>query len=176
LQGKQMSTFALIMNGAVVQLAAAMFPVNPALVWTNDISAVSPAPQVGWTAMKTAGAWNFTAPVIPAPTLAQQAAAAMLQGLAITSTGTPALNGTYGVDPMSQGRVASISTYILVNGNFPGAMATYPFIDMSGAPHVFPTTASFQAFATACANYVAAVDFVAATGTGTLPVATATIP
>jgi hypothetical protein len=171
-----MSTFALISNGMIVQVAPDQFPVNPALVWTPDISAASPAPQVGWAAKKTAGAWTFTAPVIPAPTLAQQAVAAMNAGLTITSTSTPALNGTYGVDPMSQGRLASISTYILVNSSFPGGSATYPFIDLSGTPHVFPTTASFQAFATACANYVAAVDFVSATGAGTLPSPSITIP
>ena len=54
--------FALILSGAVVQIAASQFPVNPALTWV-DISAVSPSPAVGWT---YAGG-VFAAPPAPPP-------------------------------------------------------------------------------------------------------------
>jgi hypothetical protein len=140
-----------------------------------DVTAVSPAPQPGWAATETAGVWTFAAPIMPVLTPSQLAAAAVSAGVAITSTSTPALNATYAVDPLSQGRIASISTYILVNGNFPGASASYPWLDMSGAPHVFPSTAAFQAFATSVANYIALLDFILATNAGTLPPATAAL-
>lgn len=99
-----MSTFALVMNGKIVQTAAAIFQVNPALAWTPDIGAVSPAPTVGWwSASLSGGAWTDTAPPAPpGPTLAQQATPATLNGQAITSTGTPALNATYDVSDDSQ--------------------------------------------------------------------------
>jgi hypothetical protein len=170
-----MSVFALVAGEQVAELAPEEFPIHPALVWV-DVSSVSPPPNVGWTATETAGVWTFTAPAGPAPpTLAEQAVAAIDAGLAVTSTSTPALNGTYGVDPTAQGRIASVSTYILVNGRFPGGVTAYPWLDVTGAAHVFPTTAAFQAFATALADYVAALDMIAATGSGSLPVAAVTI-
>lgn len=73
-----MSTFALVYSGKIIQVDAATFAVNSALVWTPDISAVTPAPQVGWGASETLGVWAFTAPAAPSgPTLAQQAQAAL---------------------------------------------------------------------------------------------------
>lgn len=62
-----MGSFVLIYGGAIVQIAPATFPINPALAWSGDISTVSPAPQVGWTATETAGVWTFAAPVVPVP-------------------------------------------------------------------------------------------------------------
>lgn len=73
-----MSMFALTLNNTVVQIDAATFPVAAPLVWTSDISAVSPEPQPGWSAVETAGAWTFAAPAAPpGPTLAQQAQTAL---------------------------------------------------------------------------------------------------
>ena len=62
-----MSLFALVFGGAIVEIAPATFPVNPALAWTGDVSGITPDPQVGWAAVETAGAWTFTAPAAPVP-------------------------------------------------------------------------------------------------------------
>lgn len=138
-----------------------------------SIDGIAPTPQVGWTYV--AGVWAAPVVVVPAQTPADLAYSAMASGIQITSTSTPALNGTYTIDGIAQGRIASVSTYILVNGVFPGGLTEYPWIDMAGSPHTFPTTTEFQAFATAVADYVAALDLIIVTGEGTLPSATATI-
>lgn len=52
----------------IIEIAPATFPVNPALTWTADISAISPLPQVGWAAVDASG--TFTAPALP-PVLQQ---------------------------------------------------------------------------------------------------------
>ena len=127
-----------------------------------------------------ASAWTISGGAIvaatpPAPTPAQLANTAMGAGLAITSTGTPALNGTYAIDNATQGKIAAISVYILTNAKFPGGVASYPLMDLSGTPHTFPTTASFQAFATAVADYVAVLDVIIASNAGTPPAAAKTI-
>lgn len=139
------------------------------LVWVPCDISVTP----GWTAAFVDGSWTFAAPSPPAgPTLEQQANAAITSGLHITSTSMPTLNGTYAIDGISQGKLAAVSTYILVNSKFPGGATEYPWIDLAQQPHVFPTTATFQAFATAIADYVAALDMIIATGSGTLPPST----
>jgi hypothetical protein len=72
----------------------------------------------------------------------------------ITSVGTPAINGTYAIDTGSQAIITSVAVYIAVNAKFPAGVSTLPYPDVTGTPHVFPTTASFMAFATAVADYV----------------------
>jgi hypothetical protein len=127
----------------------------------------------GWAV--SSGTLVAYTPPAPVLTLAQQAQVALGAGVAVTSTGTPALNGTYPIDPLTQGRIASVSTYILVNGKFPGSATTYAWVDVAGAAHVFPSTAAFQAFATAIADHVSILEQIVFTGTGTLPVATVAI-
>lgn len=56
-----MSIFALVFNGRVAQIASAQFPVVSAMTWV-DVTAVSPAPQPGWTYNGSA----FAAPATPA--------------------------------------------------------------------------------------------------------------
>lgn len=110
------------------------------------------------------------------PTLAQQAAAAIAAGLAITSTGTPALDGTYSVDEDAQSEIGWVSNYILVNGKFPGGATQYPWIDMANQNHLFQSTQDFQTFATVVADYVAALVIIIKTNSGDLPIPTAVIP
>jgi hypothetical protein len=175
-------TYAYINNGVVVQLFTppAGVPItacfNAAMVWV-DVTSVSPQPRPGWTAtLGTGGTWAFAAPPAPpAPTLAQQAQAALLSGLAITSTSTPTLNGTYAIDVASQQKINSVALFVAVNQNFPGGTTSYPWLDMSGTAHTFPSIAEFDAFATAVANYVAQLDMIIVTNTGTLPASTVTI-
>jgi len=108
-------------------------------------------------------------PAPPAPTLAQQGAAAIAAGCALQSTGTPALDGTYSCDAPSQHKIMAASLYIAVNGRFPGGATSYAWLDVTGAPHVFADVGAFQVFATAIADYVAALDQIAATNSGALP-------
>ena len=51
---------ALILNGKVVQIEAAEFPVAPALTWV-DITGITPAPEVRWFY----DGRDFTAPLAP---------------------------------------------------------------------------------------------------------------
>ena len=94
---------------------------------------------------------------------AQQAAQASAQatlavGLTVKSTAYPALDGTYSVTPAATGNISSVELYIEVHQTFPGGATTMPWLDATGTPHVFPSVAEFQGFATAAADFVAAVS------------------
>ena len=116
----------------------------------------------------------------PAPTLAQQAASAIAAGLTITSASTPALNGTYAVAsgvPFGREDIGTEAQFVSTFSEFTNGTTTlqWPLID--GKTFVtFPTTASFMAFVKAAAQFYAACKAVAATGAGSLPAASATIP
>lgn len=104
--------------------------------------------------------WNGTAIVeasTPPLTPAQQAEAAMAAGIIITSTGTPSIDGTYSIGPASQANVNATVTYILLNNAFPRGQQTLPWATVDGTVHLFPSVAVFKAFATAFADFVAAV-------------------
>lgn len=162
---------ALILNGQVIQIESETFPVNSALEWVSIPTGETVEVGYGY-----AGG-TFTAPAAPPPpTLLQQAQAALSGGITITSTGTSSLDGIYSVDATAQSNLQAVQTYILTNGKFPGSSGTYPWLDMAGAAHTFPSTTEFEAFATAIADYVADLTLIALTGTGTIPTPTATIP
>ena len=121
-----------------------------------------------------------TLPTPPIPTLAQQAAAALGAGLTITSTSTPALNGTYAVAsgvPFGREDIGTEAQFISTFSEFTNGTQTleWPLID--GKTFVtFPNTATFMNFAKAAAQYYAAVKAVAATGQGSFPSNQVTIP
>lgn len=94
----------------------------------------------------------------------KNASAAISSGIVITSTGTPALNGTYPLDQDTQGQLNGVITFILINGTFPNGISEMPWYDTSGAMHLFPSVAAFKDFATAFANYVATVTIYANSG------------
>ena len=133
----------------------------------NDAASIDAALAAKW--VEVTGSWP------PAPTAAEQLAAAVAQafaaGITITCTSTPALNGTYAVDPAAQARINAIETFVLKNNAFPGSSgAQLAYYDLGGVPHVFPSVALFSEFATAVANYVADLDLYAAGAPGaTLP-------
>ena len=105
-----------------------------------------------------------------------QAATAFAAGLTVSSTGTPAINGTYALDAATQFEINSVQLFVQVNGDFPGGTGTYPWFDTSGAAHIFPGIAVFKDWATAIANYVAALKLYAAGAPGaSFPAAAATI-
>lgn len=133
--------------------------------WTNRLSgsfAVSGGALVAYT------------PPSPTLTTAQQAAAAIAPGLTITSTGTPAINGTYAIDGPTQSKIAAVEVYILKNSTFPGGVTSYPWPTLTGGV-TFPNTAVFQTWATAIADHVSALDIIIAQDSGTLPSSSVTI-
>jgi len=109
------------------------------------------------------------AAALAAATAASNALAAIAAGVEITSSGTPTLNGTYSVDADSTADINAVITYILVNGNFPGNSSTMKWADVDGDFHTFNDVATFKAFASAIANYVAQVTIYGAGGGGSLP-------
>lgn len=104
---------------------------------------------------------------------------ALQAGIIVISIGTSSLNGTYAADDKARANVGDVSTYILIsNGVFPGGGTTMPWFDIENNPHLFPNIATFKTFATAFANYVAAVSlYIQSAGTvGSLPSNHITIP
>jgi hypothetical protein len=96
-------------------------------------------------------------PPTPEQVLASTVAAAMAAGLTIASTSTPAIDGTYPVDSDTTQEISQVMLFTQVNGDFPGTASSYPWFDTSNVPHVFPSVAVFKGWATAIANYVAAL-------------------
>jgi hypothetical protein len=74
----------------------------------------------------------------------------------VTSVGIPSISGTYLIDEDSQRRIAAVAQYISTNNRFPDGLSQLPYKDADGQPHLFPTTASWLAFATGIADYVTA--------------------
>ena len=108
---------------------------------------------------------------------AMAAAAAIAAGLTITSTGTPAVNGTYACDATSVSNFNAVETYVLRNSTFPGPASQQAWVTQTGAVVVIPNTTVFNEIATAIANYVALVQLYAYSGgqTGSLPASSVTI-
>jgi hypothetical protein len=95
---------------------------------------------------------------------AQQAfVAALQQGVAITSTGTSALNGTYPCDKRTQQTIVSEQMYIASETTFTNGGTTLAWPDIAGTFHIFPSTAEFTAFAKAVGQYVQALNTAYAT-------------
>jgi hypothetical protein len=84
--------------------------------------------------------------------------ARIANGIAITSTGSPALNATYAIDPVTQNHITSVATYINTNARFPGGQAPFPWPDITGVSRSFQSTAQFLQFASACADIVTQIQ------------------
>ena len=125
----------------------------------SDGSSIPPDPAntdyaqyLAWVAQGNT-ATPYTA---PAPTPAQQAAAAIAAGVTINSTGTPAINGLYACDPITISDISAEMLSVLANGVFTngGASLTWP---LANGTHVtFPSVPVFKAWATAIGGYVSA--------------------
>jgi hypothetical protein len=87
-----------------------------------------------------------------------EAAALLASGLAITSTGTPAVNGTYSCAEDQQTIITRVQAYITKNAVFPGGMSTLQLRTVSGGLISVPSVALFQAIGSAIADFVAKVD------------------
>jgi hypothetical protein len=121
-----------------------------------------------------------TAPVVaPILTLAEQGAALIADGLTITSTGTPALNGVYNIQPgvpFGQEQIAQEAQFITTFSKFTNGTTTalsWPL--MNGTLITFTATQQFLNFSEQAAEFVAAVE-VAVEANSALPEASATIP
>ena len=166
-----MTLFARIEAGEVAELVTfdpdGLF--NKSLTWVDASAATGVAP--GWIY----DGKQFAAPAAPTLTPAQQAAALIAGGLAITSTGTAALSATYPCDAAVQAKAAAIEVRIAAGLGFPGGASTMPWKDAAGAWHELDAT-QFTAIAGAISVFVAACDLVADGYPGAaLPAATATI-
>jgi len=166
---------------------------NGAIMQWQDTSVFSyPAPQTGTatipvtpTQWETQGTAQYvsagalvagTAPVVaPALTLAQQAFVLINSGIAITSTGSTSLNGTYATNAAAQSNLLAIQVYLQANGKFPGSSGSLLWLDANNNPHTFTSTGQFTEFASAIADYVADLTLISMTGSGTLPPSTTTI-
>ncbi len=136
-----------------------------------------------WVAGQTSLIWQagalVAAPAVvlpPAVVAAAAVQAAIAAGCPVVSAGTPALSGTYAIDAASTANINAVSTYITVNGKFPAGQASIPWPDIAGAVHVFPSTASFQAFASAVADWVMKISLFQMGQASVLPTGSETIP
>ena len=165
-----MSNYALIQNGTITELftppagftLAQCFTPEAAAQFVDVTSAV-PAVAVGDIATETGGVWSFAAPPAPpAPTLAQQAAAASVTGLIIASNG-PTLTMPATLFPTSAGTQIALNTVVNglnTTGAFPGGATCFPMLDSADVWHTF-TAAQYKAVAVAVFNYVASLDLIA---------------
>ena len=165
---------ALIFNGKVIQVKASSFPVHSDFTWV-----AIPAGQTVEVGYGYANGAFVAPPAPPAPTLAQQAAAALGAGLTITSTGTPAINGTYAIAsgiPFGREDIGTEAQFVSTFSEFTNGAQTLEWPLLNGTFVTFPSTASFMNFAKAAAQYYAAVKAVVAAGQGSFPSNQVTIP
>ena len=100
-------------------------------------------------------------PAPPAPTLAQQALAAINAGLTITLSGSLMLAATvFPTDLVTTGKIGAVITTLNTTKAFPGGATTYPMKDAAGVWHTF-TAAQYTTVAAAIAAYAAANDLIA---------------
>lgn len=100
---------------------------------------------------------------------------ALAHGITLTSTATPALNGTYPLDQLSQSRIVAISAGLAAGKGFPGGGDT---ITWNGVAF---SSANFLNFAAAAEAYVygyeqAVVGLVMQVSGAALPSSSITIP
>lgn len=99
-------------------------------------------------------------------------------GITLTSTGTPALNGTYSTHSVAQANISAIQIGIGSGMGLPGGSATFAYLDSAGGQHQF-SAANFTAFAIAVRDFVyhslIALATIEGGGTATFPLNTVTI-
>lgn len=162
-----MSTYARIQSNEVAELFTppsdtsldACFAPSVAAQFV-DVSNVDPRPEAGWNATLRGSAWSFSAPSMPTPTLAQQAAAACLAGVTISLSGSIELGSTlFPTDDVTRQSLGAVLTTLMVTGSFPGGATTYPLKDAGGTWHTF-TEAQYKAVAGAILTYIAALSLI----------------
>lgn len=179
-----MSSWALIINDRVHELTT-MDPAgrfNAEMVWV-DVTAIVPAPDEGWAAAQSGGAWQFTAPEIAPPSLADQALSELITrlaaGIAITSTGTPALDASYALDTVTMDQVGAVARDFASGLGLPNNAGTFAYPDIAGIPRTF-TGAAIVALYKAQRDLIFSLNqqsaIMAHGGPPSWPVQSATIP
>jgi hypothetical protein len=185
-----MSVYALIQAGVVEGLVSP--PDGQAL---SDLPFLSPAqvqsavhvsgavmPRPGWTYSTTQGFAAPTPAQPPTPPTPKEAAAStygqfIATGLHFTCTSIPALDGIYALDPEAQLNIAQEAQYISTFSEFTNTLtSSLEWSLADGTPVVFPTIASFMAFAKATAQTVAAAKLAARKIAAGVPGALGTMP
>lgn len=175
--------FALVRDGAVVQLFTPPEGVAIEECFAPSVAAQFVAvpdgttPAQGWTYVS--GVFEPPVPPTPPPPTADEVLTEKIAaGITITSTGNPALNGTYALDAVSTAQIYQIGLFASQLSVFPSGTATQAYPDASGIPHTF-SVAEFVAFLRAVALLVSALTEQAAImahgGTPIWPAQTATI-
>lgn len=143
-----------------------------------DLLALSPDEWTG----RLAGSWAVAGGALvayepPAPTLtvAEQAQATIAEGCAITSTGTPAIDGTYAIAGQSWVDMKDEAQYISTFGGFSGGLSALPWVLPSDAAVVFPSTALFLSVVKACADYLSQIKVAAVQTAWVAPAAPAPV-
>ncbi len=130
----------------------------------DQVALIDAAIANKWT--EVTGTWP------PASTASEQlmASATVLLSVpvAITSTSTPALSGSYGITMQDQAHIGAEVQSLMLNGTFADGSSTVAWPDASGAVHTF-SMAEFKAFATAIGAFVAACYKVLNGSSTTLP-------
>jgi hypothetical protein len=110
----------------------------------------------------------------PSVALAQKLAA----GIAVVSTGTPALNSTYALDQITLDQIRALATDAKAGLGFPGGESTFAYPDKDGVPRTFDATSMVDLYK-ALRDYVFGLNSTAAVkaagGNAEWPEASATI-
>jgi hypothetical protein len=155
---------------------------NSTQVWSSARLAYVPASDSIYEAWLAAG--NQPTNIVSAPDLLgvmQQQAVPRFQvsGVAIISTSTPSLSGTYAIDPASLANLTALSTGIAAGKPLPGGGTTFNYADIAGVQRAF-TAASFLNLAAAIETYVydfdQALAALIASQSATMPAPSLTIP
>lgn len=110
----------------------------------------------------------------PEEVLASAAQAALSAGVTVESASTPAINGTFSCDRLSQMDIIAIETSLNAGKGFPGGVSQFNYPDVDGAMHSFNVD-SFSNFAAAIRDYVYALNSVVSGASTTLPESSITI-
>jgi hypothetical protein len=135
-------TYTLTDNGlpanaqAVVRSDGAIIPV--------DAKNLDWAAYIGWLAVP-----NTPSPARAAPP------PSLPPTVAVVSTGTPSLSGTYLIGSEQTGDMTGVILGLVVNGTFPNGGTSYGWPDAGSTLHTF-TISQFKAFSSGVLAYVAA--------------------
>jgi hypothetical protein len=178
-----MTSFFFTVPGEVLTAAQqAAFAVHGVQPVEAVLPPAAPAGQVyvlgSPQAVQVNGAWqqNWVLATLAAPTLIQQAEAALATGVfSIASASTPALNGSYFCTAASRSNVLAEVVSILNGGVFTDGTTTRLWQDASGAAHSF-SVAAFKSFSVAMGFWIDALENIVDTGTGAIPSQPSSIP
>lgn len=130
---------------------------NGAIVWAGQYA----QPGYADEALDDQTSTELQAFLTPPPSPQQILAGKIAQGIALTSTGTPTLNGIYALDPDSTNQIFQIGLYASQFNAFPSGQSVQPYPDITSQPHNF-TVASFVAFLRVVAPLVSQLNTQAA--------------